>query len=71
MLHSGDPNITIHQGCREGCIADILGFGLDFNYRIKVGAAKDNAAVRFGRTQCEINFFTGVKAHTSGTYGIF
>ena len=50
MLHGGDPNITIHQGCREGGIANILGLGLDFNHRIEVSSAEYYAAVRLGRT---------------------
>jgi hypothetical protein len=59
------------KGCGESGVADILGFCGYFDYRIKVGATKNNACIRICRMQCQIYFITSVETHAGSTYDIF
>ena len=59
------------QGRGQTRFTHVFGTGLDLYRRIKINPAKNNAGIRGGRSQGQVDLLTRVQAHTCRTDDIF
>ncbi|MNN16872.1 hypothetical protein D3C81_1300270 [compost metagenome] len=70
MLDRIDLDVTVDQRRRHGCLADVGRTRRDFDHRVEVGAAEDDAGVNRCRLEGQVNLLPGVQTDTCGTDGI-